>query len=76
MFGCCRRTVERHMKDYGISIRNYTDISQSELDSTVKDISSLFLQTSIRSLKIDLDPLKIDLNNINYANNFVAFGVP
>ena len=42
MFGCCRKTVERIMKRYGISVRNYTLISEPELDVKVQEITSVF----------------------------------
>ena len=42
MFGCCRRTVERIMKRYNVSVRNYALISDQELDTRVQEISSLF----------------------------------
>lgn len=42
MFRCCRRTVERKMKKHNISLRNYTPLSDSELDTVVREITSLF----------------------------------
>lgn len=42
MFGCCRRTIERMMKQYNLSIHNYTTISELELDSKVREITAMF----------------------------------
>lgn len=42
MFGCCRRTVERIMHQYNISVRNYTAISEAQLDTKVQEITTLF----------------------------------
>ena len=39
MFGCCRKSI---MKRYGISVRNYTLISEPELDVKVQEIASVF----------------------------------
>ena len=43
MFDCSRRTVERKMKNGGLSMRNYTPLSDLELvDHMVSEITSLF----------------------------------
>ena len=42
LFSCCTRTVERRMRMYNISVRNYTPLSDSELDAVVKEIATLF----------------------------------
>ena len=42
MFGCSKRTVLRRVKKYNISLRNYSSITDSELDSIVSEITSLF----------------------------------
>ncbi len=42
MFGCSKRTILRRAKKYHISLRNYSSISDSELDEMVARIISLF----------------------------------
>ena len=42
MFDCSRRTVERKMKKRDLSTRNYTPLSDSQLDDMVSEIISLF----------------------------------
>ena len=41
MFGCCRRTVERKMETYNITL-HYSTITDSELDVMVRDITTLY----------------------------------
>lgn len=41
MFMCSRRTIERKMK-HSILLRNYTPLSDQELDTIVQEITSLF----------------------------------
>ena len=50
MFDCSRRTVERKMRESGLSMRNYTPLSDAELDAMVSQITSLFVT---RFAKID-----------------------
>ena len=42
IFGCSRRTVERRMNEYELSLLNSMAVSDAHLDSLVKDISTLF----------------------------------
>ena len=42
MFGCCRRTIERLMRQHNLSVRNYTNMSEIELDAKVQEISAMF----------------------------------
>ena len=44
MFKCSTKTIERKMKQYGIILHNYAPLSDSELDTIVKEITSLFPQ--------------------------------
>lgn len=38
MFDCSRKTVEQKMKNYGLTVRNYTPLSDPELDRIVSEI--------------------------------------
>ena len=42
LFGCSRRTIERRIKNYGLNVRNYSPLSDSQLDDMVLEIASLF----------------------------------
>ena len=42
MFECSTKTIERRMMQYGITLHNYTPLSDSELDTIVMEITSLF----------------------------------
>ena len=42
LFDCSRRTIERRIKDYGLVFRNYSSLSDSELDALVTEVISLF----------------------------------
>ena len=50
MFGCCRRTIERKMKMYGISQYNASQISDVELDDVVREITALFPRIGEKSV--------------------------
>ena len=54
MFECSRRTVERRMKNYGLSVQNYTPLSDPELDSIVSEITSLFPHCGEKSISSKL----------------------
>ena len=42
IFGCSRRTVERRMNEYELSLLNSMAVSDAHLDSLVKEITTLF----------------------------------
>ena len=44
MFKYSRRTIEQKMNKYSIELCNYTPLSDSELDTIVQEITSLFLK--------------------------------
>lgn len=50
LFDCSRRTVERRIKKYGL-IRNYSTLSDSELDALVIEITSLFPHCGEKSVQ-------------------------
>ena len=50
MFGCCRRTVERKMNRYDISVHNYSSISDAELDTMIQEITTLFPQSGEKTI--------------------------
>lgn len=41
MFGCCKRTVKRKIRKYGLSLRNYSSLTDSELDAIVREITTV-----------------------------------
>lgn len=74
MFDCSRRTVERRMKKYGLGVRNYTPLSDSELDNTVSEIVSMFphcgeksISSRLRSrgIMIKRDRIRESLRRVN-----------
>lgn len=50
LFDCSRRTIERRIKDYGLIHHNYSSLSDSDLDSLVFEITSLFLYCGEKSV--------------------------
>lgn len=50
MFGCCRRTVERKMNRYHISVHNYSSISDSDLDMMIQEMTTLFPQSGEKTI--------------------------
>jgi hypothetical protein len=42
LFGCNRKTIERRMKEYQLSILNSSTISDNQLDTMIKEITTLF----------------------------------
>ena len=42
MFGCSRRTIERRMNEYELSVLNLMTVSDAHLDSLVREIINLF----------------------------------
>ena len=42
MLGCSKRTVERRLSTYNLSTRNYTAITDHELDEQVQELCSVF----------------------------------
>ena len=50
MFGCCKRTVKRKIKKYGLSLRNYSLLTDSELDAIVHEITSLLPRCGEKTL--------------------------
>ena len=42
MLGCSKRTVERRLSTYNLSTRNYTAITDHELDERVQELCSVF----------------------------------
>ena len=42
LFDCSRKTIERRMNEYGISLLNSTTITDDHLNSCVKEIATLF----------------------------------
>lgn len=42
LFDCSRRTLEGRIKDYGLTLCDYSSLSDSELDAFVMEITSLF----------------------------------
>lgn len=74
MFDCSRRTVERKMRKKGLSIRNYTPLTDPELDSMVSEITTLFpycgeksVSSRLRSCGILLkrDRIRASLRRVN-----------
>ena len=51
LFDCSRRTIERRIKDYGLVLRNYSSLSDSELDDLVVEITSLFPHCGEKSVQ-------------------------
>nr|WEL12733.1 T-lymphoma invasion and metastasis-inducing protein 1A [Halisarca dujardinii] len=50
MFKCSRRTVERRVNEYGLSINRWSLICDGDLDRIVKDITTLFPQCGEKSV--------------------------
>lgn len=50
MFGCCRRTVERRMNRYRISVHNYSSISDLDLDMMIREMTTLFPQSGEKTI--------------------------
>ena len=74
MFDCSRRTVERKIRESGLSMRNYTPLSDAELDAMVSQITSLFplcgeksISSRLRSCGILLkrDRIRESLRRVN-----------
>ena len=74
MFECSRRTVERKIRESGLSMRNYTPLSDAELDAMVSQITSLFplcgeksISSRLRSCGILLkrDRIRESLRRVN-----------
>ena len=42
LFGVSKRTIERRLRSYQLSTRNYTDISDADLDEIVSELSAGF----------------------------------
>ena len=42
MFGCSKRTIERRLSEYQLSTRNYSTISDVQLDDLIGQTSSVF----------------------------------
>jgi hypothetical protein len=45
MFDCSKRTIERKMKKYNLSLRNYTIVCDDDLDNIIGEITSMFPST-------------------------------
>ena len=41
LFGCCRRTIERRLREFHLSPRNYSAMTDTQIDETVQHITSL-----------------------------------
>lgn len=50
MFGCCKRTIKRKLRKYGLSLRNYSSITDSELDAIVREITTLLPRCGEKTL--------------------------
>ena len=50
MFGCSKRTILRRAKKHGILLRKYSSLNDTELDSIVSEITSLFPRSGEKTI--------------------------
>ena len=50
MFGCSRRTIERRLREFGITSHEFTSISDHELDQAISDIVSVHPQSGEKTI--------------------------
>ena len=50
IFACCRRTIERHLQEFGIRSCDYSTISDTELDELIHSIVVLHPQSGEKTV--------------------------
>ena len=51
MFGCCTRTIQRKMRDFGIDSNRFSDIGDLHLDELVSEIVTRLPSCGVRSVQ-------------------------